>query len=99
MLYWYAVLQFVFPFLTQQDKGLITVLKRSALVSIDNVLGSIIVVVISILLIILSLVLAAPILLFTMSLLALVQNYALNEIMLKYEKQEVDREEIKEVEQ
>ncbi|NLJ74734.1 MAG: YesL family protein [Firmicutes bacterium] len=99
MLYWYALLQFVFPFLTQQDKGLMTVLKRAALVSLDNILGSLIVVVISILLIVLSLILAAPILLFTMSLLALIQNYALNEILLKYEKREAEAEEVEEVEQ
>ena len=47
LVFWYAVLQFVFPFLVQQDIGLIKALKRAALVVIDNLLGSAIVVVVT----------------------------------------------------
>ncbi|NLM39370.1 MAG: DUF624 domain-containing protein [Firmicutes bacterium] len=92
LVFWYAVLQFVFPFLVQQDIGLIKALKRAALVVIDNLLGSAIVVVVTLVVLVLCIVLAAPLLLFVASLLALIQNYAYNQILQKYDKAEKEAE-------
>ncbi len=92
MIFWYAVLQFVYPFLVQQDIGLLKALKRSALVVIDNLLGSVIVVVVTLVVLVLCIILAAPLLLFVASLLALIQNYAYNQILQKYEKAEKEAE-------
>ncbi|HHT74235.1 MAG TPA: DUF624 domain-containing protein [Firmicutes bacterium] len=94
LIFWYAVQQFVFPFVVQQDIGIRKALKRSALLVIDNLLGSAFMVVISLVVLALCIILAAPILLFVTCLLALLQNYAYNQLMLKYEQadQEVEAE-------
>lgn len=94
IIFWYAVQQFVFPFLVQQDIGIRKVLKRSALLVLDNPLGSAFMVVISLVVLALCIVLAAPILLFVTCLLALLQNFAFKQLMLKYEEadQEVEAE-------
>lgn len=85
IIYWYSVLQFVFPFLIQQDIKLFLAIKRAGLISLDNVLASFVLVMLSILVLILSVVLGAPLIIFTASFLALLQNYALKGIMSKYE--------------
>ena len=59
LVFWYAVQQFVFPFLVQQDIGIRKVLKRSALLVIDNLLGSVFMIVISLVVLVLCIVLAA----------------------------------------
>ncbi len=88
IVYWYSMLQFVFPFLTQQDIGVFLSLKRAALITLDNPLASIILLVLGLIVIVLSALLAAPILIFTASFLALLQNYFYNELMLKYDTKE-----------
>ncbi len=85
LVFWGIVVQLVFPFLVQQDIGVLLTLKRSALVATDNILVSFIVAVVNGIIVLLSLLLAAPILLFTMGLIALMQHYALSEILKKYE--------------
>src|SRR5690554_2289208 len=80
IIYWYAMQQFVFPFLTQQDIGFFLTLKRAALITLDNPLASGILVVISLIIIILSTVLAAPILIFVASFLAILQNLFYREL-------------------
>jgi uncharacterized membrane protein YesL len=97
IIYWYAMLQFVFPFLTQQNVGVFLSLKRAALITLDNPLASGILLVLGLVVIVLSAVLAAPILIFTASFLALLQNYFYNELMLKYDTIETE-EELPEVE-
>lgn len=92
IVYWYSVLQFVFPLLTQQNIKVLLVLKRAALITLDNVLASAVLVVISFLVLALSVVLAAPLLIFTASFLALLQNYTLKEIMGKYQAKDVSAE-------
>ncbi len=92
LVFWYAVQQFVFPFLVQQDIGIRKVLKRSALLVVDNLLGGAFMVIISLVVLALCIILAAPILLFVTCFLALLQNYAYNQLMLKYEQAEQETE-------
>ncbi|HHY10565.1 MAG TPA: DUF624 domain-containing protein [Firmicutes bacterium] len=87
IVYWYSVLQFVFPFLTQQDIKPILAIKRAGLISLDNVLASFVILVLSTAVIILSIILGAPLIIFTASFLALLQNLALRGIMVKYEQE------------
>lgn len=88
MVFWFVMLQFLFPFLVQQDAGLKMIIKRAALITIDNVFASVIIAIAVILIMVISIVLAAPILLFFMGIVAFVQNYALIGLMAKYEKEE-----------
>lgn len=88
MVYWYSMLQFVFPFLTQQNTGVFKILRRAALITLDNPLASGLLLIISLVVIVLSALLAAPLLIFTASFLALLQNYFYNEMMLKYDAEE-----------
>lgn len=85
IIYLYSMLQFVFPFLTQQNAGVFTILKRAALITLDNPLASVILLVFSLIVIVLSVLLVAPILIFTASFMALLQNYFYNEMMIKYD--------------
>lgn len=85
IIYWGSVQQFVFPFLTRQDIGFFLALKRAALLTLDNPLASGILLLLSILVVVLSALLAAPLLIFTASFLALLQNYFYNEMMIKYD--------------
>lgn len=96
IIYWYSMLQFVFPFLTQQNIGVFKTLKRAALITLDNPLASGLLLIMGVVVIVLSAVLAAPLLIFTASFLALLQNYFYNELMLKYDTEE--SEEVPEVE-
>lgn len=88
IVYWYSMLQFVFPFMTQQDIGVFKTLKRAALITLDNPLASGFLLIISVVVLVLSTLLAAPLLIFTASFLALLQNYFYNEMMLKYDQKE-----------
>lgn len=85
LIFWYVLVQFVFPFLVQQNTGIVTIMKRSALISIDNVGASVLIALVVALVGALSIALAAPMLLFFVCLAALLQNYALVEMMKKYE--------------
>ncbi len=91
--YWYAVQQFVFPFLTRQDIGVVMTLKRAVLITLDNPLASGFLLVISMVLSIVSIPLAVPIMVFTAGFLAFLQNNFYAGIMLKYDEQEKSAEE------
>ncbi|NLJ81307.1 MAG: DUF624 domain-containing protein [Firmicutes bacterium] len=90
VIYWYSLLQYVFPLLTQQNAKLLLILKRAALITLDNILASFLLGIVSLIVIVLSIILAAPLLIFTASFLALLQNYSLNEIMTKYQGEDSD---------
>ncbi len=94
ILFWGVVVQFVFPFLIQQDAGLLTILKRSSLVAMDNILVSLILTLVNGVVLIVSVLLAAPILLFATGLTAFVQHFALLELLKKYEQEQQGENEI-----
>lgn len=82
--YWYAVQQFVFPFLVQQDTSVLAALKKSVLITLDNPLASLVLLLVSLIIGIASVVLAIPLLIFTAGFLAFLQNCFYNGMMLKY---------------
>jgi len=88
MIFWIALHQYVFPFLVNQNIGVLKALKRGALIVLDNPLPSVILLVLSAIVVALSLVFAAPLLIFVASFLAIVQNCFYHELMLKYEEQD-----------
>ncbi|HHY16129.1 MAG TPA: hypothetical protein GX521_08655 [Firmicutes bacterium] len=93
--YWYAIQQFVYPFLIRQDIGVLMTLKRAVLITLDNPLASVFVLVVSLVFGIASVFLAIPLVLFTAGFLAFLQNNFYVGIMLKYDEQEeavVERE-------
>ncbi|HKM43103.1 MAG TPA: hypothetical protein VJZ70_03830 [Limnochordia bacterium] len=90
IIFWFALNQFVFPFLTNQDIGVIKTLKRSALIILDNPLTTLVLLVLSVIVVALSLVFAAPLLIFVASFLAIVQNSFYHAMMAKYESEEQD---------
>lgn len=86
IIYWFTMQQFVFPFVTNQKIGFVLAIKRAALLTLDNPLASAILTVLSVVVIALSVLLAAPILIFLASFLAILQNLYYHEMMLKYER-------------
>lgn len=88
IVFWAALHQFVFPFLANQDIGVIKALKRSALIVLDNPLPTLLLLILSVVVVALSLLFAAPLLIFVASFLALVQNCFYHELMTKYEIEE-----------
>ena len=84
IIFWIAMHQFVFPFLVNQDIGVFLTLKRAALIVLDNPLPSLVLLVLSAAIVVLCLILAAPILIFVASFLALLQNCFYHELMVKY---------------
>lgn len=93
IIFWGIMAQFVFPFLVQQDIGVITILKRSSLLAMDNILVSVVITLVNTVILAVSVLLAAPILLFVMGLTAFVQHFALLELLKKYDEQEQDTNE------
>lgn len=85
IVYWYSVQQFALPFLVNQKTGVFLVIKRAALLTLDNPLASFLLLVFSLVIIVLSALLAAPLLIFVASFLALLQNSFYHEMMLKYD--------------
>ena len=90
IVFWYAVQQYVFTFLINQDTKILAALKKASLMVLDNPLPSLILVVFSIIIIVLSAVLAAPLMIFVASFLAILQNCFYHELMLKYEDPVID---------
>ncbi|HHT90564.1 MAG: hypothetical protein QM451_12050 [Bacillota bacterium] len=90
IIYWSALQQFVFPFLTNQNIGVLKTLKRSALIVLDNPLSVFFLLIVSVIIVALSVVLAAPLLIFMASFLALLHNCFYHELMAKYEALERD---------
>lgn len=85
IIYWLSVQQFIFSFLVNQNIGVFLAIKRAALLTLDNPLASAILLVFSAVVVALSVLLAAPVLIFVASFLALLQNCFYHELMTKYE--------------
>ncbi|HBG01259.1 MAG TPA: hypothetical protein DDW87_06780 [Firmicutes bacterium] len=85
IIYWSALQQFVFPFVINQNIGVLKTLKRSALIVLDNPLSVFILLVFTVIIAGLSVVFAAPLLIFMASFLALLHNCFYHELMAKYE--------------
>lgn len=83
---WYAMHQFVFAFVVNQNAGVFTALRKSALIVLDNPWPSFLLVIFSLLVTALSLLFAAPLIIFLASFLALLQNCFYHELMVKYER-------------
>lgn len=96
IIFWYAMQQYVFPFLVNQDTKVLAAIKKAALLVLDNPLPSFLLVIFSVIIIVLSVLFAAPLLVFVASFLALLQNCFYHELMLKYE--DLPVEELDEVE-
>lgn len=90
IIFWLALHQFAFPFLINQDIGVLKTLKRAALIVLDNPLPTLVLLVLSALVVVLSVVFAAPLLIFVASFLGIVQNSFYHEMMAKYEAEEQD---------
>lgn len=90
IIFWLALHQFAFPFLINQDIGVLKTLKRAALIVLDNPLPTLVLLVLSTLVVVLSVVFAAPLLIFVASFLGIVQNSFYHEMMAKYEAEEQD---------
>ncbi len=90
IIFWLSMHQFVFPFLANQNIGVFQALKKSSLIVLDNPLTVLFMLVFSVIIVVLSLVLAAPLLIFMASFLALLQNCFYHELMVKYEVAEKD---------
>ncbi|MDI9441546.1 MAG: hypothetical protein QM392_05395 [Bacillota bacterium] len=88
IVYWYAMQQYVYPLLTRHDLGVLTVLKRAALLTLDNPLASVFVFVISVVINVLSVILTVPLTIFTAGFLAFLQNNFLLGLLEKYSEPE-----------
>lgn len=87
ILFWMVIMQYVFPLLVQHNLGVLATMKRAALLAMDNVGLSLALTLVNGLLLGLSVVLAAPFLLFFVGITGFMQNFALREILKKYEDQ------------
>lgn len=83
--FWLLVVQYVFPFLVEQNIGVIQVMKRAVLVAVDNLLVSALLAGAVVFLGVFSILTTAPFLLLFVSLAALIQNFALVETLRKYD--------------
>ncbi len=81
VLFWLAMLQFVFPVLISSDNGVILVLKQTALTVFDNILISLIIVVFSGIITVISLFTVIPAVLLWITLTGTIQNYALIQVI------------------
>ena len=83
---WYAIHQFVLPFVVNQNAGVFKALKKAALIVLDNPWPSFLLMLFSLIVTALSVLFAAPLLIFLASFLALLQNCFYHELMVKYER-------------
>ncbi|HHT36037.1 MAG: DUF624 domain-containing protein [Candidatus Wallacebacter cryptica] len=83
-LFWLLVAQFVFPFLVQYDLGVWTIIKRSAMLVVDNLLVSLILLLVCGLLTFISLFLVIPFVILWFTVISLMQNLIMVELLEKY---------------
>lgn len=83
--FWVMGAQYLFPFIVQQDVGVLKTLKRTALVALDNVIVSFLLALIGLLLFVFSVIPLVPMVLIFMGLTAALHNFALIEILKKYD--------------
>lgn len=83
--FWIMGIQYLFPFVVQQDVGIWKTLKRTALVALDNVIVSFLLTLVGIVLLYISLIPVVPMVLLFMGIAAALHNFALIEILKKYD--------------
>lgn len=83
--FWFMGVQYIFPFVVQQDVGVLKTLQRAILVAMDNVIVSLLLFLLGVLLTYFSLVPIVPFMLLYMGLAGAMHNYALIEILKKYD--------------
>lgn len=83
-LVWFLLFQYLFPFLVQQDTSVWLVLKRSTILMFDNLLVSLMMLLLSGLLTFVSLMLAIPLVILWFAMISLMQNYVTMELLKKY---------------
>ena len=76
---------YIFPFLVNQNIGVLLTMKRSALLALDNLVVTIILSVAVLIVAVLSVILAAPVLLLMLGIIAFLQNVGYHELMQKYD--------------
>lgn len=83
--FWIMGIQYLFPFVVQQDVGVFKTLQRTALVALDNVIVSFLLTLFGVILLFVSLIPLVPMVLLYMGLTAALHNFALIEILKKYD--------------
>ncbi|MGB4471902.1 MAG: hypothetical protein WBJ07_03235, partial [Limnochordia bacterium] len=83
-LVWFLLFQYLFPFLVQQDTSVWLVLKRSTILMFDNLLVSLMMLLLSGLLTFVSLMLVIPLVILWFAMISLMQNYVTMELLKKY---------------
>ena len=84
-LFWFLIIQFVFPLLVQQDIGVFLAIKRAVLLVADNLLISLLLLIVSGVLTYISFFLVIPFVILWFSMIGLMQNNIMVEILKKYD--------------
>ncbi len=84
-IFWALMSNYIFPFVVNQDVGVLLTMKRSALLALDNLVVTIILSLAVLIVVVLSVVLAAPVLLLMLGIIAFLQNVGYRELMQKYD--------------
>ncbi len=83
-LFWLLIIQYIFPFLVQQDISVWLAIKRSVLLIFDNLLASLMLLLFSGLITFASLYTVVPFIILWFSMLSLMQNYIVLDLLKKY---------------
>jgi len=84
VLVWFLVFQYLFPFLVQQDINVRLVLKRSTILMFDNLLVSLMLLLLSGVLTFAAIMLVIPMVILWFTVIGLMQNYVTVELLKKY---------------
>ena len=76
LLFWFAMMQYVFPLLVQQNVGILTIIKRAALITLDNILLSLLILLASLVITFVSAFSMVLLVILWLSLIGLLQNFA-----------------------
>lgn len=85
LLFCAIMFQYVFPLLVQQNIGILVIIKRAALLAIDNVLFSVAILLASLIITLISIYTVVPAVIFWLSLIGLLHNLALVQVLTKYD--------------
>ncbi|NLN27592.1 MAG: hypothetical protein GX161_05175 [Firmicutes bacterium] len=83
--FWIMGIQYLFPFVVQQDVGVLKTLQRTALVALDNVIVSFLLTLAGAVFLVVCLIPLVPMVLLYMGFTAALHNFALREILKKYD--------------
>ena len=85
LLFWCAMMQYVFPLLVQQNVGILTIIKRAALITLDNILLSLLILLASLVITFVSAFSMVLLVILWLSLIGLLQNFAFVQVLSKYD--------------